>query len=141
MTQRPSPPPEIDENAVEEHFILSSGPGGQNVNKVASAVQLRYALGRARGLDAAMRRRLAVLAGKKITRGGDLVITAHRFRSQERNREDARGRLLDLLHRSALAPKPRVVTGPSRAARTRRLDNKRARSRVKKLRQVGAAED
>jgi ribosome-associated protein len=141
MTQRPSSPPEIDENAIEERFILSSGPGGQNVNKVASAVQLRYALGRARGLDAAARRRLTALAGKKLTRGGDVVITAHRFRSQERNREDARGRLLDLLRRAALTPKTRVATGPSRAARTRRLDDKRARSRVKKLRRVGATED
>jgi ribosome-associated protein len=133
--------PAIDEAAIEEKFILASGPGGQNVNKVASAVQLRYALGRARGLDAAMRRRLVALAGKKLTRGGDLVITAHRFRSQERNRDDARARLLDLLARASVVPKARVATAPGRAAKVRRLEQKRARSKIKRLRRFGGAED
>jgi len=131
----------IDESALEEKFILAGGPGGQNVNKVATAVQLRYAVHRARGLDAASRRRLAALAGKKLTRDGELVITAHRFRSQERNREDARARLLDLLERAATAPKARVATRPGRAAKTRRLEEKRARAKLKRLRRFGGAED
>jgi len=130
----------IDEAAVEEHFIRSTGPGGQNVNKVESAVQLRYDLGRARFLDEASRRRLKALAGRKLNRDGVLIITAHRFRSQERNREDARARLLELLAQAALAPKPRRATRPSRTSREKRLTAKHARGRIKHLRR-GPAED
>jgi ribosome-associated protein len=138
----PDIPPEIpiDEAALEEHFIRSSGPGGQNVNKVESAVQLRYDLGRARFLDDAARRRLKILAGRKLNHAGVLVITAHRFRSQERNRDDARARLRELLVRAALAPKPRRATKPTRTSRERRLSAKHARGRVKRLRR-GTDED
>ena len=131
---------EIDDAAVEEQFIRSTGPGGQNVNKVESAVQLRYDLNRARFLDDAMRRRLKTLAGRKLSRDGVLIITAHRFRSQERNREDARARLTELLVQASRAPKPRRATRPSRSAREKRLSAKHARGRIKHLRR-GPDED
>jgi len=130
----------IDEAALEEHFIRSTGPGGQNVNKVESAVQLRYDLVRARFLDEASRRRLKVLAGRKLNSAGVLIITAHRFRTQERNREDARSRLADLLAQAARAPKPRRATKPSRTSREKRLSAKHARGRIKRLRR-GPDED
>jgi ribosome-associated protein len=131
---------EIDDTALEEQFIRSTGPGGQNVNKVESAVQLRYDLNRARFLDDAMRRRLKTLAGRKLSRDGVLIITAHRFRSQERNREDARARLTELLVQASRAPKPRRATRPSRSAREKRLSAKHARGRIKHLRR-GPDED
>ncbi len=131
---------EIDDAALEEQFIRSTGPGGQNVNKVESAVQLRYDLNRARFLDDAMRRRLKALAGRKLSRDGVLIITAHRFRSQERNREDARARLTELLVQASRAPKPRRATRPSRSAREKRLSAKHARGRIKHLRR-GPDED
>ena len=130
----------IDETALEEHFIRSTGPGGQNVNKVESAVQLRYDLTRARFLDDAMRRRLKTLAGRKLNNAGVLIITANRFRMQERNRADARSRLLDLLAQAALAPKPRRATRPSRTSREKRLSAKHARGRIKLFRR-GQDED
>ena len=130
----------IDEAALEEHFIRSTGPGGQNVNKVESAVQLRYDLVRARFLDEASRRRLKVLAGRKLNSAGVLIITAHRFRTQERNREDARSRLADLLAQAARAPKPRRATKPSRTSREKRLSAKHARGHIKRLRR-GPDED
>ena len=130
----------IDETALEENFIRSTGPGGQNVNKVESAVQLRYDVAHARFLDESSRRRLKALAGRKLNNAGVLIITANRFRTQERNRADARARLLELLAQASRAPKPRRSTRPSRSARETRLSAKHARGRIKHLRR-GPDED
>src|SRR5690606_9093564 len=111
------------------------GPGGQNVNKVATAVQLRYDVARA-DLPADTKRRLAALAGSMMTRDGELVIQASRFRSQAKNREDARARLLQLLRKAAVRPRARIPTAPSAAARERRLEAKRRRGRVKRERRA-----
>jgi ribosome-associated protein len=110
--------------------IRASGPGGQNVNKVSSAVQLRFAIADA-GLDAEGAERLATFAGSRLTRDGVIVITADRFRTQERNRADAIERLCDLVRRAAERPRPRKATKPSRAVRERRVDEKTRRGALK----------
>jgi ribosome-associated protein len=124
----------IDESEIEERFILSSGAGGQNVNKVASAVQLRFDVRRSPSLPDEIRARLAALAGHRLTKDGVLVIAARQFRDQARNRADARARLFELIRRAAVAPKPRKKTKPSKASKARRIDEKKARGKLKRLR-------
>ena len=124
----------VDERELEERFVRASGPGGQNVNKVSTAVELRFDVGRSASLPEGVRVRLSRLAGRRLSDEGILVIRADRFRTQERNREDARERLAELIRQAAVVPKRRVPTRPSRAAKERRRQEKAQRSRVKRLR-------
>ena len=129
----------ISESELEERFVRSPGPGGQNVNKVATAVQLRFDAERSPNLTSALRRRLRALAGMRMTKGGVIVISANRFRSQELNREDALKRLLELLRSADTVPRRRRATRPSRASKERRLWAKKQRGSLKKTR--GQARD
>jgi ribosome-associated protein len=133
---RITPSISIGEDELEEHFIRASGPGGQNVNKLASAVQLRFDVRRSPDLPDDVRARLERLAGRRLTREGVLVINAQRHRTQERNREDARERLFDLIRRAAVAPRARRPTKPTAGARERRLESKKRRGTIKGLRRA-----
>jgi ribosome-associated protein len=125
---------EIPDGDLEIAFIRSAGPGGQNVNKVASAVQLRFALERNRTLTEDVKSRLRKLAGQRVTDAGDLLIVARTSRSQEHNRRDAESRLLDLVRRALIAPKKRHATKPTRASKERRLSSKARAQKTKRLR-------
>lgn len=125
----------VAEDELEEQFIRSSGPGGQNVNKVATAVQLRFDAAHARHLPERVRERALELAGSRATKDGQIVIEAGRFRTQEQNRADARSRLAELLKKAAEPPpKPRKKTKPSKGAIERRLKAKAGRASIKKMR-------
>jgi ribosome-associated protein len=130
----------LDESEIEESFIRASGPGGQNVNKVSSAVQLRFDLSGSRSLPEDLRERLARLAGRRLTGDGVIVIIAQRYRTQERNRRDALDRLIALIRRAAVPPTPRRPTKPSRAAKERRLQAKARRASVKQQRRTAPDE-
>ena len=124
----------IDEEELSESFVLASGPGGQNVNKVSSAVQLRFDVARSPSLADDVRVRLMALAGGRLTKDGVLIILARTHRAQERNRAEARERLFDLIRRAATPPKPRRPTKPTFASKRRRLEAKTARAKLKRNR-------
>ena len=138
---RISPTLVIDERELDEQFVRASGPGGQNVNKVATAVQLRFNATASPSLAPAVRARLLRLAGHRATATGDIVIVAQRFRTQAQNRSDARERLAALILRATQAPKPRRATAPTAASKRRRLEGKRRDARTKRLRGTPGFED
>lgn len=131
---RITPTIKIEERELEFSFIRSSGPGGQNVNKVATAVQLRFDALSSPSLPTGLGERLIRLAGKRATEEGIIIIDARRFRSQDRNRQDAIDRLIALIRAAAQKPKPRKPTKPTLAARRRQRENKQQRSKIKRLR-------
>jgi len=130
---RITPTISIDEDELTEQFVRASGPGGQNVNKVATAVELRFNVDRSENLPGPVKARLKRLAGRRLTLEGE-IIKADRHRSQERNRADARARLVELIQKAAQPPRPRIKTRPSLSAKKRRLEAKSRRGDIKKLR-------
>jgi ribosome-associated protein len=131
----------IDDREISESFIRSSGPGGQNVNKLATAVQLRFDVRHSPSLSHEVRARLERLAGRRLTRDGVLVITAQRHRTQERNRDDALTRLIELIQAAAVRPTPRRPTRPTLGSKARRLEGKKRRGGIKALRGERPAEE
>jgi ribosome-associated protein len=125
---------DLDENELDFSFIRASGPGGQNVNKVSSAVRLRFDVKHSPSLPDDVRHRLIRLAGRKVTDAGELIVTAQIHRSQERNRQEALEKLIDLIQRAAVPPVPRRPTRPTAGSRKRRLESKSRRSTIKRLR-------
>lgn len=126
----------LDEREIEEDFVRASGPGGQNVNKLSTAVQLRFNVRESPSLPADIRARLERIAGSRLTRDGVLVIIAQRHRTQARNRQDAVERLIELIRKAAVAPRPRRATKPSRASRERRIESKKRHASLKRLRRA-----
>jgi ribosome-associated protein len=131
----------IDEAELDERFVQASGPGGQNVNKVATAVQLRFDVAGSPALSEPVRQRLRALAGRRMTADGILVIDARRFRTQERNRADARQRLIELIRGAAMPARKRIPTRPTLAGKQRRIEGKKMRSATKRARSRPALED
>jgi ribosome-associated protein len=125
---------DIPEDEIEESFVRSSGPGGQNVNKLSTAVQLRFDVRRSPSLANDVALRLMRIAGKRMTKDGVLVLIAQNHRTQERNRADARERLADMIREALVRPVPRKATKPTRASKTKRLEGKKIRSDIKKMR-------
>ena len=128
----------IDEAELGESFVRSSGPGGQNVNKVSTAVELRFDVEKSPSLPDPVKARLTRLAGHRMTKDGVLIIQAERFRTQDANRKDARERLVELIKAATIVPKKRIKTKPTRASKERRVEGKKKRSTVKKMRQPGS---